>query len=301
MDTSKDKRNLINKVVQQTTLPITEASVQERQVTVQVLTVGTKQVTQALYRQLVEQDIMNSHTGLLKGIPWGWVNLHSDCDEKKEHLHVVWEDKGQLKRACTYKSFDTNPHYKIVNHDLRFLTLLYVCSIALEGKKLPTYIDGKLVMDVSGYHYSISPPSSVQTLWELPTEYNRAKKIVEEYETKGATGQVAPQQGERRVEDIALRAARRTLEHINTNINEAKRHIQGEFQATTLSFESKRIEGKEIHKLLSELGFASYCNVYSEMEKKAKELASLTNNWMTNYTTIEQQGQLFIAVSGVWK
>jgi hypothetical protein len=90
-------------------LPVDESHVQERQVTIRVLTVGTKQITQALYKQLVEVDIreddslINPYTGKLQGTVWGWVNMHSNCMfDKRDHLHVVWESNGELKRSCVY-------------------------------------------------------------------------------------------------------------------------------------------------------------------------------------------------------
>ena len=113
----------------QNVIPAEQALVRERQVTVQCLNIGTKQVTQSLYRQLVEEDVIDWETGKLKGDVWGWVNLHDDmCSWKSDghrvisndHIHAVWEDKGLLKRSFTYKS------YKIL-HDQTGI-------IALKGK-----------------------------------------------------------------------------------------------------------------------------------------------------------------------
>ena len=305
MDTSKEKRNLANKIVQQTTLPVNEASVQERQVTVQVLTVGTKQVTQALYRQLVEQDILNPFTGLLKGDPWGWVNLHIDCDERREHLHVVWEDKGQLKRARVYKSFETSQHYNALSHDLKFLTKLYACTVALENKSLPNYDKESLDMDVNGYRYSVPLPTAVRQLWNIPAEYKRAKKVVEEYDAKVASGQTT-QSTEFDPDGYALSSARSTLANLNSSISGNKQRIHQEFRNTSIIYEGKHIDSRSfsddsISEILSVLGYIHSLDIYPDIEKKVKELVSITNNWMTSYATIEQQGQLFIAVSGVWK
>lgn len=93
----------------QNVLPVDEATVQERQVTVQVLTIGTKQITQALYKQLIEVNIrdedslINPYTGKLQGSVWGWVNLHDNCMfDRRDHLHVVWESNGELKKSCVY-------------------------------------------------------------------------------------------------------------------------------------------------------------------------------------------------------
>lgn len=73
---------------------ITNSTVQIR-----TLNVGTKQMTQGIFRQLAERPVID-HAGAIKGTPWGFVNYHPDrCDDAAEHLHVVWQAGGQLRRA----------------------------------------------------------------------------------------------------------------------------------------------------------------------------------------------------------
>lgn len=96
---------------EQITLPAENASVQERQVTVRVLTIGTKQVTQTLYRQLLEESVIDEMTGCLKGNVWGWVNLHEEHCGSIFHYHVIWEDHGQLKRSINYPDLTTSDYY----------------------------------------------------------------------------------------------------------------------------------------------------------------------------------------------
>jgi len=82
------------------TIPVEEASIQRRQLTVEVLTLDKRQVTQSLYKQIVEEDVIDQYTGTIKGIVWGWVNLHNDCHHMNgEHFHAIWEDNGNLKRS----------------------------------------------------------------------------------------------------------------------------------------------------------------------------------------------------------
>ena len=54
----------------QNVIPVDEATIQERQVTVNVLTIGSKQVTQTLYKQLLEENVISEETGKLEGIVW---------------------------------------------------------------------------------------------------------------------------------------------------------------------------------------------------------------------------------------
>ena len=73
---------------------ITTASVQ-----IKTLTVGGKQVTQAVFRQLREEHLV-SKDGYLNGVPWGYVNYHPDkCADYRPHRHVVWQQGEDLLRS----------------------------------------------------------------------------------------------------------------------------------------------------------------------------------------------------------
>jgi hypothetical protein len=81
-------------------VPVNDVEIQKRPISISVLTLGERQVTQTLYKQLVEEDVVDECTGKIKGPILGWVNLHSDCWYRNdEHLHAVWEDNGEIKRA----------------------------------------------------------------------------------------------------------------------------------------------------------------------------------------------------------
>jgi hypothetical protein len=87
----------------QAVLPVDEATVQERSISVKVLTIGTKQITQSLYKQLVQEPVIDDCSGELLGDVWGWVNLHDNCiDSKDFHIHAIWEDDGVLKKSYVY-------------------------------------------------------------------------------------------------------------------------------------------------------------------------------------------------------
>ncbi|MFH9768460.1 hypothetical protein ACH4N4_19475 [Streptomyces microflavus] len=100
---------------------ITTASIQ-----VQALTIGKKQVTLAVFRQLEDANIINTLDAGLAGEPWGRVNYHPDkCADDKEHLHVVWEKDGELRRATVYEpSVASHRHLKAG---------LYVEALIAEG------------------------------------------------------------------------------------------------------------------------------------------------------------------------
>jgi hypothetical protein len=78
---------------------ITTATIQ-----VQALTIGKKQVTLAVFRQLEAEDIIKPLDANLAGEPWGRVNYHPDkCADEKEHIHVVWQKGDELRRATVYE------------------------------------------------------------------------------------------------------------------------------------------------------------------------------------------------------
>jgi hypothetical protein len=76
------------------TATITTAAIQIR-----TLTIGKKQVTLAVFRQLREEPLI-AEDGTLNGVPWGTVNYHPDkCGDAKEHIHVVWQHGDELRRS----------------------------------------------------------------------------------------------------------------------------------------------------------------------------------------------------------
>ena len=75
------------------------ASITTVAVEVKALTIGSKQVTLSVFRQLQEEPLI-AHDGTLNGVPWGHVNYHPDkCGDDPEHLHIVWQKDDRLRRA----------------------------------------------------------------------------------------------------------------------------------------------------------------------------------------------------------
>ncbi|MDX3753998.1 hypothetical protein [Streptomyces sp. AK02-04a] len=80
------------------------ATVTTATITVQALTIGKKQVTLAVFRQLEDANIIKTLDASLAGEPWGRVNYHPDkCADEKEHIHVVWQKGDELRRATVYE------------------------------------------------------------------------------------------------------------------------------------------------------------------------------------------------------
>jgi hypothetical protein len=79
-----------------------EATITTATVEVKSLTITGKQVTLSVFRQLLNEPLVDEETAELRGVPWGTVNYFwGDC--KPDHLHVVWQKGDELRRACVYK------------------------------------------------------------------------------------------------------------------------------------------------------------------------------------------------------
>ncbi|MFE5108279.1 hypothetical protein [Streptomyces sp. NPDC056663] len=80
------------------------ATVTMATIQVQALTIGKRQVTLAVFRQLEDEEIIQPLHADLSGEPWGRVNYHPDkCADEKEHIHVVWQKDDELRRATVYE------------------------------------------------------------------------------------------------------------------------------------------------------------------------------------------------------
>jgi hypothetical protein len=91
-------------------LTVHNASVTTMSVEVKTLTIGARQVTQGIFKQLIEEPLI-AEDGTLNGVPWGRVTWHPDkCDGSREHWHIVWQRGSELRRArvAEVPDFDAN-------------------------------------------------------------------------------------------------------------------------------------------------------------------------------------------------
>lgn len=81
-------------------LSVRNAQIATAAVEIKTLTVSGKQVTLAVFRQLIEEQLIDEDKGTLCGVPWGTVNYHPDkCGDAATHLHVVWQKGDELRRS----------------------------------------------------------------------------------------------------------------------------------------------------------------------------------------------------------
>ena len=81
-----------------------QATVQTATVEVKTLTIGRRQVTLSVFRQLIDTPpLIDVLEGEFNGPPWGRVHYFPPpCNDLADtgHLHVVWQFGGELRRAC---------------------------------------------------------------------------------------------------------------------------------------------------------------------------------------------------------
>jgi hypothetical protein len=88
-------------------LTVHNAQISTATVQIKTLTITGKQVTLAVFRQLIEEPLI-AEDGTLNDVPWGTVNYHPDkCAGRPEHWHVVWQKGGELRRSQVRTQYET--------------------------------------------------------------------------------------------------------------------------------------------------------------------------------------------------
>lgn len=86
-------------------ISIHDAKVKTMSVGIKAMTISDRQVTLALFRQLIEEELIDYYAGTLNGLPWGFVNYCPDneCRCLGTHWHIVWQKGDELRRATVWK------------------------------------------------------------------------------------------------------------------------------------------------------------------------------------------------------
>lgn len=276
------------KDAEQGTLPLDEASIQERQVTIKVLTLGTKQVTQALYRQMVEDELIDESTGVLNGTVWGWVNLHIDCHEERPHQHVIWEEEGQLKRSTVILRSQRTEYHQVLTKDLEYMTKAYVGMVFLANKKFPSQEKEYIYIMVRNRSVKVKLTDNMQSFLYLPTSLKNDRAELERLQDPSAEKGSGYSSKQSQMEYL-----KRDIENWPDRVETYKNLVERDVAYTLKGHTSTPEKYEPYHE--------NYARLYAEMEKTAEELNTIERNWEESRRIIEQQGQLFIAVSGVWK
>jgi hypothetical protein len=96
-------------------ISVQQASLKTAAVTIKALVIDRRQVTLAVFRQLIEEPLVDAETGRFNGLPWGRVNYHPQkrCASAYApfHLHVIWQKGEELRRATEHAPppFEVSP------------------------------------------------------------------------------------------------------------------------------------------------------------------------------------------------
>lgn len=122
-----------------------EATLRTATVEIKTIQVSGKQMTLAVFRQLLEEQIIGDD-GSLRGEPWGLINYHSGvgCDKQahRTHLHAIWQKGDELRRSCVFRlseSLCELPGWDDLHDDL-----------------VTTYEHGLWAMTAEGWHPSVN-------------------------------------------------------------------------------------------------------------------------------------------------
>lgn len=169
------------------TISVREAQVKTANVEVKSLTITGKQVTLAVFRQLLKEDLIDPDNVKFNGLPWGTVNYFpKPCDKEKEHLHVVWQKGTELRRACVYE-YVYNPlrhrsedgrvyseQLHNLTHRMEYLATAYVHAATIDPTRhwQPSSYSTEFnrygtPTDIREYSGVIKEPSGYQRLPEL--------------------------------------------------------------------------------------------------------------------------------------
>ncbi len=85
-------------------LNVENAQIKTAAVEIKTLTVSGKQVTLAVFRQIMEEDIIDHENMKLNGTPWGLINYFWKEDYTDYKIHVLWQKGMELRRCITLKS-----------------------------------------------------------------------------------------------------------------------------------------------------------------------------------------------------
>jgi len=101
---------------------IKQALIKETKVTVKNVVIGKRQLTQRVFRQIIEEYIVDESTGELRGDAWGYVNYFwRACGKYADHStnHILWINKNGELRRCLLRTY--NYKGKIYEHTYRYL------------------------------------------------------------------------------------------------------------------------------------------------------------------------------------
>jgi hypothetical protein len=112
-----------------------EATIQTAAVEVKTMTIGKRQMTLSLFRQVRDEDLIDLTTGELDGTPWGVIDYHwPGCVgpiSSADHFHVLWQKGKELRRCAVYRDPSKMPVLRDEIQDFRHLIEAGVAAVKI--------------------------------------------------------------------------------------------------------------------------------------------------------------------------
>ena len=92
---------------------VENASIKTASVEIKTLTVNGKQVTLSVFRQIIEENILDDENFKLNGTPWATVNYFWKDDQNLSDykIHVLWQKGSELRRCVILKKANHKDSY----------------------------------------------------------------------------------------------------------------------------------------------------------------------------------------------
>lgn len=141
----------------------TQSHVESLPLAILTLSIEQKRLTPAVYKQIIEEDIIDEETGDLRGTPVGYFNIHAKegCPQFP-HKHVLWGNGTRLRLAnvvprqadLRYRQQEHLSH-QLTGKLIEFLALVlagakHVYSLEETGRDSIKFVSTKYTLSVSG-------------------------------------------------------------------------------------------------------------------------------------------------------
>ncbi len=149
----------------QINLPLTKSLPLE----IKILWVNGHPLRRALFRQILQEPLIETHSLQFRGTPVGLVNDHYGCRLKDQHLHVLWlRDRQPRLALVTQRLPEDNPCLV----ELTYWTWAHTLGESLKGwypDQVPAK-GGKMARWTGDYKVDVSVPDDLIELWECHRE-----------------------------------------------------------------------------------------------------------------------------------
>jgi hypothetical protein len=127
-------------------IDVNQVQIKTANIEIKAITLNSKQMTLAVFKQLQQEGLIDPKTLQLYGIPWGVINYHPDkCSDANEHIHVMWQKGNELRRDIVYKQpcyahWNMGDIYNALNDTVKDLEIIITKHIQKKQSSTGEYL-----------------------------------------------------------------------------------------------------------------------------------------------------------------